>query len=80
MVPIIHYGNISNLGLYTYIFRPEADSTKCALLLNPKRFHNMSMSVVLNLFHVKDPQNDLNLAADHHLKICCSRHPPEAKI
>ena len=36
------------------------------------------MSVVLKLFHVKDPQNDVYLATDPHLKIFISRDPPEA--
>ena len=34
----------------------------------------------LDFFHVKDPQNYMYLAADPHLKICCSRDPSEAKI
>ena len=38
------------------------------------------MSVMLKLFHVKDPQNDMNLAMDPHLKIFSSRDPPEAKF
>ena len=38
------------------------------------------MSVVLKPFHVKDPQNDMYLATDPHLKIFCSRDPPEAKF
>ena len=46
---------------------------KC--LLNPS-----SESVVLKLFHVKDPQSYMYLAVDPHLKICCSRDPPEAEI
>ena len=37
--------------------------------------------MVLKPFHVKDPQNYIYLAADPHLKICCSRDPPpEAEI
>ena len=45
-------------------------------------FHD---SVVLKVFHVKVPQNDIYtvyiLAADPHLKICCSRDlPPQKKI
>ena len=38
------------------------------------------MSAVLKLFHVKDPQNDMNLATDPHLKIFSSRDTPEAKF
>ena len=39
------------------------------------------MSVVLKPFHVKDPQNDMYLATDPHLKILSSREgPPEAKF
>ena len=38
------------------------------------------MSVVLKPFHVKDPQNDIYLATDPHLKIFSSRDHPEAKF
>ena len=38
------------------------------------------MSVVLKLSHVKDPQNDMYLATDPHLKIFTFRDPPEAKF
>ena len=40
----------------------------------------LSLAVVLKPFHVKDPHNDMHLATDPHLKILCSRDPPEAKI
>ena len=38
------------------------------------------MSLVLKPFHVKDPQNDMYLATDPHLKIFSSRDHPEAKF
>ena len=38
------------------------------------------MSVVLKPFHVKDPQNDIYLDTDPHLKMFCSRDHPEAKF
>ena len=38
------------------------------------------MSVVFKPFHVKDPQNDMYLATDPHLKMFSSRDPPEAKF
>ena len=41
----------------------------------------ISKSVMLKRFHVKDPQNDMYLATDPHLKIFSSRDPPpEAKF
>jgi hypothetical protein len=39
-----------------------------------------AMSVVLKPFHVKDPQNDMYLATDPHLKIFSSRDHPEVKF
>ena len=38
------------------------------------------MSVMLKPFHVKDPQNDMYLAMDPHLKIFTFKDPPEAKF
>ena len=38
------------------------------------------MSVVLKPYHEKDPQNDMYLAADHHLKIFGSRDPHKQNL
>ena len=39
-----------------------------------------SKSMVLKLFHVKDPQNYMYLAADLHLEKGMFQGPPEAEI
>ena len=38
------------------------------------------MSVVLKLFYAKDPQDDMCLATDPHLKIFSSRDPPKQHL
>ena len=40
----------------------------------------VSVSVVLKLFHVKDPQDDMYLATDPDLKIFSSRDPQKQNL